>query len=136
MTPVNSDSANILLLEFTFSFFLFSSSLSIPCWWLRLCFRGAKVTLVSRKAHWPTPRKIADLIPFQYVFLSRLGQALVTGHRGALPGAPAHMSWWHTLGWPVMAGAFTVVEMLFALQFRNMSGSTSPLFKCAFGHRF
>lgn len=91
---------------------------------------GAKVTLVSRKAHWPTPRKIADLIPFQYVFLSRLGQALVTGHRGALPGAPAHMSWWHTLGWPVMAGAFTVVEMLFALQFRNMSGSTSPLFKC------
>ena len=125
MIPVKSDSA---ISYFQNSLSHSFSSLTIS-WWL--CFQGAKVTLVSRKAHWPTPRKIADLIPFQYVFLSRLGQALVTGHRGALPGAPAHMSWWHRLGWPVMAGAFTVVEMLFALQFRNMSGSTSPLFKCA-----
>lgn len=95
---------------------------------------GAKVTLLSRQPHWPTPRKIADLIPFQYVFLSRLGQALVTGHRGPLPGAPAHMTWWHKLGWPLMAGAFTVVEMLFALQFRNLRGSTSPLFKCSWAY--
>jgi dimethylaniline monooxygenase (N-oxide forming) len=35
------------------------------------------VTLLSRNAHWPTPRKIADLIPFQYVFLSRVGRACV-----------------------------------------------------------
>jgi len=91
---------------------------------------GAQVTLVSRTAHWPTPRKIADLIPFQYVFLSRLGQALVTGHRGALPGAPAPMTWWHRISWPIMAGAFSVVELLFALQFRNLRGKTSPLFKC------
>ncbi|CAE7199890.1 FMO1 [Symbiodinium natans] len=90
---------------------------------------AAKVTLVSRKPHWPTPRKIANLIPFQYIFLSRLGQALVTGHRGALPGAPGHMSLWHKLSWPLMAVAFSAVEMLFALQFR-MSGKTSPLFKC------
>ena len=92
--------------------------------------KAAKVTLVGRKPHWPTPRKIANLIPFQYIFLSRLGQALVSGHRGALPGAPAHMSLWHKLGWPVMAGVFSAVEMLFALQFRNMKGKTSPLFKC------
>ncbi|CAK9024433.1 unnamed protein product [Durusdinium trenchii] len=92
--------------------------------------KASHVTMVSRRPHWPTPRKIANVIPFQYIFLSRLGQALVTGHRGALPGAPKHMSYWHQLGWPLMAGAFTVVEMLFALQFRNMSGSTSPLFKC------
>jgi dimethylaniline monooxygenase (N-oxide forming) len=91
---------------------------------------GAKVTLLSRQPHWPTPRKIADLIPFQYVFLSRLGQALVTGHRGALPGhAGAHCSGWHKIGWPCMAGAFKAVEVLFAAQFRNMRGSKSPLFK-------
>ena len=94
------------------------------------CSRGAQVTLLSRTAHWPTPRKIADLIPFQYVFLSRFGQALVTGHRGALPGAPAPMTWWHRISWPIMAGAFSVVELLFALQFRNLRGQTSPLFKC------
>jgi len=91
--------------------------------------KGTKVTIVSRAAHWPTPRKIAWLIPFQYVFLSRLGQALVTGHKGPLPGAPAHMSLWHKLGWPVMAVAFKVVEMLFAFQFGNVAGKTSPLFK-------
>lgn len=90
---------------------------------------GAKVTLVSRAPHWTTPRKIAWLIPFQYVFLSRFGQALVTGHRGPLPGAPAHMSLWHKLSWPVMAAAFTVVETLFSFQFGNMTGKTSPLFK-------
>lgn len=97
------------------------------------CFpkeRFTKQRTPTARPHWPTPRKIANVIPFQYIFLSRLGQALVTGHRGALPGAPKHMSYWHQLGWPLMAGAFTVVEMLFALQFRNMSGSTSPLFKC------
>jgi dimethylaniline monooxygenase (N-oxide forming) len=90
---------------------------------------GAKVTLVSRNPHWPTPRKIANILPFQYIFLSRLGQALVTGHRGALPGAPAHMTLWHKLGWPIMAAAFTAVELLFSLQYRNMTGKTSPLFK-------
>ena len=28
-----------------------------------------------------------------------------------------------------MAGAFSIVEMLFAAQFGNMTGKTSPLFK-------
>lgn len=91
---------------------------------------GTKVTLLSRQPHWPTPRKIGWLIPFQYIFLSRLGQALVIGHRGPLPdSSPAHMSLWHKLGWPAMAAAFTAVEVLFAAQFRNMSGKLSPLFK-------
>lgn len=88
------------------------------------------VTLLSRQTHWPTPQKIANIIPFQHVFLSRLGQALVIGLRGPLPGSsPAVMSAWHALGWPVMAGAFKVVELLFAAQYGNLTGPTSPFLK-------
>jgi len=91
---------------------------------------AAKVTLLSRRAHWATPRKIANLIPFQQVFLSRLGQALVVGLRGPLPGSsPPLMTMWHALGWPLMAGAFKVVELIFAAQYRNLSGPTSPFLK-------
>eukprot|EP00658_Telonema_sp_P-2_P084099 TRINITY_DN9245_c0_g1_i6.p1 TRINITY_DN9245_c0_g1~~TRINITY_DN9245_c0_g1_i6.p1 ORF type:complete len:680 (+),score=126.56 TRINITY_DN9245_c0_g1_i6:92-2131(+) len=90
---------------------------------------AAHVTLLSRHAHWPTPRLIAGLIPFQYVFLSRLGQSLVVGHKGPLPGTSSLMSAWHSVGWPVMAGAFKAVEALFAAQFGNMSGPTSPFGK-------
>ena len=35
---------------------------------------ASEVTLLRRNAHWPTPRKIAWLIPFQFIFLSRFGQ--------------------------------------------------------------
>jgi ABC-type phosphate/phosphonate transport system substrate-binding protein/NADPH-dependent 2,4-dienoyl-CoA reductase/sulfur reductase-like enzyme len=47
---------------------------------------AASVTLLQRTPHWPTPRKIAGLIPFQYIFLSRFGTALVSCHRGTFPG--------------------------------------------------
>eukprot|EP00511_Aplanochytrium_stocchinoi_P006821 CAMPEP_0204825220 /NCGR_PEP_ID=MMETSP1346-20131115/3140_1 /ASSEMBLY_ACC=CAM_ASM_000771 /TAXON_ID=215587 /ORGANISM="Aplanochytrium stocchinoi, Strain GSBS06" /LENGTH=493 /DNA_ID=CAMNT_0051952761 /DNA_START=102 /DNA_END=1583 /DNA_ORIENTATION=+ len=91
---------------------------------------GAKVTLLSRQPHWATPRKIANLIPFQYVFLSRLGQALVVGYRGTLPEADlTHMKFWNRLGWPLMAGAFKAVEALFGAQFGNLTGKTSPFLK-------
>jgi len=93
---------------------------------------AAAVTLLSRRPHWPTPRKIANLIPFQHVFLSRLGQSLVIGLRGPLPGAsPGVMSLWHTVGKPIMAGAFKVVEFLFAVQFGNVTGPTSPFLKAS-----
>eukprot|EP00986_Skeletonema_menzelii_P019597 scaffold28648_cov154-Skeletonema_menzelii.AAC.1 len=88
------------------------------------------VTLLSRNAHWPTPRKIADLIPFQYVFLSRLGQNLVLGLTGPLPGcSPPHSSVWHSVGQYIMPPIFKVVELLFAAQFRNVTGPTSPFNK-------
>jgi dimethylaniline monooxygenase (N-oxide forming) len=88
------------------------------------------VTLLSRNAHWPTPRKIADLIPFQYVFLSRLGQNLVLGLTGPLPGcSPSHSSVWHSVGKFIMPPIFKVVELLFAAQFRNLTGPTSPFLK-------
>ena len=89
-----------------------------------------KVTLLSRNPHWPTPRKIADLIPFQYVLLSRLGQNLVLGWSGPLPGcSPAHSKLWHSIGQYVMPPIFKVVELLFAAQYRNVTGPTSPFFK-------
>lgn len=95
--------------------------------------KGTKVTQVERRPHWPVPRKILNLIPFQYIFLSRLGQALVVGYRGPLPdSAPGHMKMWHKMGWPVMAGAFKAVELLLAAQFKNISGPMSPLFKADF----
>lgn len=92
-----------------------------------------KVTMLSRAAHWPTPRKIADIIPFQYVFLSRLGQNLVLGLTGPLPGcSPSHSSiWHHTVGKYIMPPIFKIVELLFAAQFRNVSGPTSPFLKKA-----
>jgi len=91
---------------------------------------AASVTLLSRQTHWPTPRKIANIIPFQFVFLSRLGQSLVIGLRGPLPGSsPAPMSLWHTVGFPVVAGAFKLVELLFAVQYGNVFGPTSPFLK-------
>ena len=88
------------------------------------------VTLLSRNARWPTPRFIADLIPFQYVFLSRLGQNLVLGLTGPLPRcSPSHSSVWHSVGQYIMPPIFKVVELLFAAQFRNLTGPTSPFNK-------
>jgi len=88
------------------------------------------VTLLSRNAHWATPRLIADLIPFQYVFLSRLGQNLVLGLTGPLPGcSPSHSSVWYSVGQYIMPPIFKVVELLFAAQFRNVTGPTSPFNK-------
>lgn len=93
---------------------------------------GATVTLVGGSPHWPTPRKILGFIPFEYVFLSRFGQALVIGLTGPLPESTSWrccLSCWYTLGWLIMTAIFKVVELLFAAQFLNCCGETSPLFK-------
>jgi dimethylaniline monooxygenase (N-oxide forming) len=52
-------------------------------------------TLVYREAHWSTPRKIAGLIPFQWIFLSRFGQGLVSWYKGGWPGAPSSVHTTH-----------------------------------------
>jgi hypothetical protein len=64
------------------------------------------------------------------VFLSRLGQALVVGLKGAHPGVstPA-MDLWGRVAFAPMYGAFKLVELLFAAQFQNLTGPSSPLFK-------
>ena len=91
---------------------------------------ASEVTLLSRTPHWATPRFIANHIPYQHVFKSRLGQALIVGLKGPMPGtSPAWATAWHYVSWPLMAVAFKAVELLFALQFGNVSGPTSPFLK-------
>jgi dimethylaniline monooxygenase (N-oxide forming) len=83
-------------------------------------------TLLFRHAHWATPRLIAGLIPFQYVFLSRLGQGLVSWYKGPFPdGAPSMCSILHCLLFPIMWLAFRVVELIFAIQ-RGQWGEWAP----------
>ena len=86
---------------------------------------AASVTLISRAAHWGTPRKIAGLIPFQFVFLSRFGQGLVSWYKGALPGAPAAVGAAHAALAPIMGPVFALVEALFAYQLQ-LRGARAP----------
>jgi len=90
---------------------------------------GAKsVTLLQRTAHWPTPRLIAGIIPFQYVFLSRFGTALVSAHKGPFPGGsgPAINAFRNSIIGPLlMRPIFRAVEELFAFQF-GLRGELRP----------
>lgn len=73
-------------------------------------------SLLFRNGHWGTPRKIAGLIPFKFIFLSRFGQALVSWYKGALPTAPGSVKATHSVLSPIMGPIFKVVEALFAFQ--------------------
>lgn len=89
---------------------------------------ASSVTLLQRTAHWPTPRKIAGLIPFQYVFLSRFGTALVSAHRGTFPGGSGtavNAFRKSVIGPLLMRPVFGLVEELFAFQF-NLRGELRP----------
>lgn len=88
---------------------------------------AASVTLVQRRAHWPTPRKIAGIIPFQYIFLSRLGTALVSAHQGFYPSGHGTQvdGFRDSLGRIMMKPVFRAVEELFALQF-GLRGDLRP----------
>jgi dimethylaniline monooxygenase (N-oxide forming) len=84
---------------------------------------GAKsMTMVQRNAHWPTPLYIAGLIPFQHVFRSRLGQALVEAKVGVHPNSPSTIASYFL---PVMGPIFAVVEALFAFQL-GLKGDLRP----------
>mmetsp|Transcript_75894 Transcript_75894/g.175990 ORF Transcript_75894/g.175990 Transcript_75894/m.175990 type:complete len:521 (+) Transcript_75894:57-1619(+) len=73
--------------------------------------------MLFREAHWSTPRKIMGIIPFQYIFLSRLGQALVSWHKGAFrSGGPCYCSFCSCLLYPIMWLAFKLVAFIFAVQ--------------------
>lgn len=43
-------------------------------------------TLVFRKPNWIIPLNVMNILPFEYLFLSRFGQALVTLRHGGWPG--------------------------------------------------
>lgn len=55
---------------------------------------------------------VAGLIPFQHIFLSRLGQALVEAKVGVYPGSRSLASVFK----PIMGPIFGIVETLFAFQ--------------------
>jgi dimethylaniline monooxygenase (N-oxide forming) len=80
---------------------------------------ASSVTLLQRTPHWPTPRKIAGIIPFQYIFLSRLGTALVSLHRGTYPGSGKVVNMFRNsiIAPLLMKPVFGLVEELFAFQF-------------------
>ena len=73
-------------------------------------------TLLYRNAHWSAPRKIAGLIPFQYIFLSRFGQGLVSWYKGAWPGSPKSVHTANAIFSPMMGAVFGIVEALFQFQ--------------------
>ena len=83
---------------------------------------GAReVTLLQREAHWPVPRKILDLIPFQWATYSRFGHALLPTHHDVSP-----LAWWlHSLFTPLKWLVWRLVELIFAFQFR-LSGEMVP----------
>ena len=81
---------------------------------------ASSVTLLQRNSHWPTPRKIAGIIPFQYIFMSRFGTALVSAHRGTFPGGSgkAVNAFRNSIIGPALVKPiFRMVEELFAFQF-------------------
>jgi dimethylaniline monooxygenase (N-oxide forming) len=88
---------------------------------------ASSVTLLQRTAHWPAPTKIAGLIPFQYIFLSRFGTALVSAHRGTFPGSGKAVNAFRNsiIGPALMRPVFALVEELFAFQF-GLRGDLRP----------
>lgn len=89
---------------------------------------ASSVTLLQRTAYWPTPRKIAGIIPFQYVFYSRFGTALVSAHRGAFPGGSgtAVNAFRNSIVGPALIRpVFALLEELFAFQF-GLRGDLRP----------
>jgi dimethylaniline monooxygenase (N-oxide forming) len=102
-----------------------SAKSAVDCALAAAAAPAASSTLLFRNAHWGTPRKIAGVIPFQYVFLSRLGQALVSWYKGAWPTAPASVKAAHAALAPVMGPVFGIVQALFALQL-GLRGALRP----------
>lgn len=87
---------------------------------------ASSVTILQRTAHWPTPQKIAGVIPFQYIFLSRFGTSLVSIHKGTFPGSgPVVNAFRNTLGSYLTRPIFRIVEELFAFQF-GLKGELRP----------
>jgi dimethylaniline monooxygenase (N-oxide forming) len=93
-------------------------------------------TLVYREAHWGSPRKIAGIIPFQWIFLSRFGQGLVSWRKGAWPGSPASVGTAHKLLSPLMVPVFAIVEALigFQLGFRGEFKPKDDIVKDFYGY--
>jgi dimethylaniline monooxygenase (N-oxide forming) len=88
---------------------------------------GAKSsTMLYREAFWGTPHQIAGIIPFQYIFLSRFGQTLVSLYKGVWPTNESQLlKSSHKILAPVMKPVFGIVEAIFSAQLGH-SGDFKP----------
>lgn len=78
---------------------------------------AARATMVFREAHWGTPRHILGFIPFQYIFLSRFGQFLISVYAGPYPyGAPGWLLYAHYALSGLVGLVLKVVELIVAFQ--------------------
>jgi len=78
--------------------------------------KAKSATMLVRHAHWGVPRDIAGMIPFQYIFMSRFGQGLVSLYKGVWPDGPAYLKLLSYFCYPFMLVIFKCLEILFAVQ--------------------
>lgn len=92
---------------------------------------GVNTTLLMREMHWPVPRKILFLVPFQWGTYSRLGHFLLPPHWRLTGKIEAFM---HALIAPVKFLVWRLLEFVFAWQFglfqftkcTNVKGNAFP----------
>lgn len=83
---------------------------------------GTSSVLLSREAHWPVPRKLANLVPFKFGTYSRFGHFMLHTHHEETP-----CFWWmHSTCAPVKWIWWRVVEQMFKLQFRLKKDMVPP----------
>jgi len=75
---------------------------------------GESTVLLCREAHWPVPRYLANLVPFQWGTYSRFGHSTLPMHHAE----PACSRWLHWLSSPLKWLWWRIVELLFWCQFR------------------
>jgi len=82
---------------------------------------GASSTLLFRKAHWPVPRRLAELVPFKWGTYSRFGHSMLPQHH--YNGAIARYI--HGVTKPIKWAWWRIVETMFKIQFK-LSGDMVP----------
>jgi cation diffusion facilitator CzcD-associated flavoprotein CzcO len=76
----------------------------------------------------PPLARLPHIIPFQYIFLSRFGTALVSAHHGTFPGGSSKVANAFrnsAVGPALMRPVFALVEKIFAFQF-GLRGDLRP----------
>jgi cation diffusion facilitator CzcD-associated flavoprotein CzcO len=82
---------------------------------------GASSTLLYRDAHWPVPRYLLNLIPFQWGTYSRLGHFMLHASHDMGPLA----TWFHAVLAPLKWLFWRIVELMFCVQF-HLRGDAVP----------
>jgi cation diffusion facilitator CzcD-associated flavoprotein CzcO len=82
---------------------------------------GAASTLLYRDAHWPVPRYLLNLVPFQWGTYSRLGHFMLQASHDM--GSVA--TWIHAFLVPLKWLFWRIVELMFCVQF-SLRGEAVP----------